>query len=621
MRLLYLYIKEWPERGVSPKSPVEVNFDSEYRFSYENGKLILRGGIKLPDRFFSVIDGAGSKNSTRIESVSAIIGDNGSGKTSIAAIMGRLFKLGQPYPHYIFVYIEGDGLKVYYNLEKGANIGISELAKHHKIQDVTEDERGTGEDYANPFDMVYYSPCLPSEELWGDCRKERFHDVSTGHYLLSDELVKSGGRGEGGGTDKVEAYRVFDKKTMFEFAHTYVNAVEKEKLSDMILPLPSSVQINIHDDSIFYAVDMLPVTKEDQEKEKKKSKNLQVQRISNLVSESHKEILPLRLLAEIIYEYSGSVRYEENGPEFEDQVETALIAMWEQVKEFLASDQDCVCLKLSADFSLFGTNGEDFARLVSKLSVLYKRQKRRGRDGTIYDPKQIDIRDRRDLDDVLDAINEASKLRSGFRGKIDFKLANMSSGEMAYWSLFSRIYKVLPKENLFVVTEGPVRHLLVFIDEAETTMHPEWQRAIVRNLIWFFERFTKGLRVHLVFASHSPMILSDVPKGNVVFLIRGRNDSQPGKDAYSAEVMKAELDRLCNTFGANIYDLYANAYFLKHGPVGAFAKGKIKKLLQRMASRVEGCASDEAEFEALKQIVGDRLVRAYIDKMQAMGFA
>lgn len=618
MKLVYLYIQEWLERGISERNPVEVNFDSEFIFSYKDRKLSLSDGFKLPNGFFSVVGADGGTDRTRVDAVSVIVGDNGSGKTSIAAIFGNIFKLEQHYPRYICVYAEGDELKVYHNLGDVNDIGVSELARRLKICDITLSENGSGDEYANPFDLIYYSPCLPTEELWGMCKKGRFHDVSIGHYLLSNELVQNE---DGGSTkgDKVVVYQVFDKKLMLEFAHVYVNKLGEEKIGDQILPLPRNVQVNIKDDALYFAVDLLPISREDQGKARRRELNGQVKAISRLVSESPKDNLPLRFLAELISARSGAVAYENLDMGFEDPEVSDLIKMWNRVKEFLSSDLKGLHFAWFSDFPALGADGVRLATLVCKLSALFKRQRERGYDGTVYDPTQIDITKREDLDDVLDAMNAASKLSAKFGGKISFTLANMSSGEMAYWSMLSRIYHVLPKAKQDAEGRLLPRHVLVFLDEAETTMHPEWQRAIVRNLIWFFERFTNGLRVHIVFATHSPIILSDVPKGNVVFLMKNRNDPQSGKVCYSVEEMEEERDKLGNTFGANVYDLYGNAYFLNHGPVGVFAKVKIKKFLQKAAKWNSEVETDDAEFNALKLIIGDRVVRTYIDKMKMLG--
>ena len=188
----------------------------------------------------------------------------------------------------------------------------------------------------------------------------------------------------------------------------------------------------------------------------------------------------------------------------------------------------------------------------------------------------------------------------------------MSSGEMAYWTLFSRLYNSLVDHRLCAHIQcGPQKDMLIFLDETETTLHPDWQRRIVRSVIWFFERFTKGLRVHIVFATHSPMILSDVPKGNVAFLFRDRK-TPLGHLKSSRKSMAEAFAGLHNTFGANIYDLYGLGFFLQDSPMGEFAREKINSVLKKLAQDGTGRLLDEDDKQ-LVLLIGDNFIRKYME--------
>ena len=73
------------------------------------------------------------------------------------------------------------------------------------------------------------------------------------------------------------------------------------------------------------------------------------------------------------------------------------------------------------------------------------------------------------------------------------------------------------------------------------------------------------LHLHLIFTSHSPFILSDLPKENIIFL-------EKGKQVYPFEDGK-------QTFGANIHTLLSHGFFMKDGLMGEFAKDKIKSII------------------------------------------
>jgi hypothetical protein len=75
--------------------------------------------------------------------------------------------------------------------------------------------------------------------------------------------------------------------------------------------------------------------------------------------------------------------------------------------------------------------------------------------------------------------------------------------------------------------------------------------------------------LNILFITHSPFILSDIPKQNVLFL---EVDENNGKSTPK------DFKRM-NTFGANITDLLSDSFFINDGLIGDFAKGKINKTL------------------------------------------
>ena len=72
--------------------------------------------------------------------------------------------------------------------------------------------------------------------------------------------------------------------------------------------------------------------------------------------------------------------------------------------------------------------------------------------------------------------------------------------------------------------------------------------------------------MNILIVTHSPFILSDVPKNNVLFL----------KDGRSVTDMQE------NTFGANIHTMLQNAFFLNGVTIGDFARDKINQLFGRL---------------------------------------
>ena len=140
----------------------------------------------------------------------------------------------------------------------------------------------------------------------------------------------------------------------------------------------------------------------------------------------------------------------------------------------------------------------------------------------------------------------------------------ISSGEYSLLIVFSRLYDLLTQEK--------ESNYLLFFDEIEVTLHPELQRTIIDLLIEFFNLHFSEKQFQLIFATHSPMLLSDVPTGNAIFLNKDSN----GKT--QAESIPA------NTFGANIHSLYRNNFYLKDGVMGKFAESLINGIIEKINS-------------------------------------
>lgn len=155
----------------------------------------------------------------------------------------------------------------------------------------------------------------------------------------------------------------------------------------------------------------------------------------------------------------------------------------------------------------------------------------------------------------------------------------LSAGEIAQHVLYSRIYDhFYPREGEAGGQQDkrrPSKNIILWFDEIEITIHPGLQRQLVENVIRFLETFFHGggLRFHVIFATHSPILLSDLPVSNVSFLRR--------EDDKTTVLCRdsTELKGLKNTFGANIHTLYRCGFFLKESLIGSFAEQKIKEAL------------------------------------------
>lgn len=166
----------------------------------------------------------------------------------------------------------------------------------------------------------------------------------------------------------------------------------------------------------------------------------------------------------------------------------------------------------------------------------------------------------------------------------------MSSGEVALINIFSSIYKVMMDE-----TEGSI---LLIVDEIDAFLHPKWQQDILMCMTEWInrEKKFKKKKVQIILASHSPIILSDIPDDRVIY-----------------------LKKLCRvvskdnpTFGANISRLFYDSFFMDDGSIGAFSKGKIQAAADYIGNKE--CSVGKREAEYIIENIGEPFVKKKLQK-------
>ena len=183
----------------------------------------------------------------------------------------------------------------------------------------------------------------------------------------------------------------------------------------------------------------------------------------------------------------------------------------------------------------------------------------------------------------------------------EIELATMSSGEQhLYTSLSYIIYHIKnAQSNENDTSEGkiPYKNFNVFFDEAEIYYHPEYQRKLIRNIIKLLNRCDlriDGLNLSLV--THSPFILSDIPRNSILALEDG--------------IVSTHLNE---TLGANIYDLLENQFFMS-STIGEMSKSYIEKIIKDCN---EKNIIDEQTYKVYNNFVsllGDTYIKTILEK-------
>lgn len=173
-----------------------------------------------------------------------------------------------------------------------------------------------------------------------------------------------------------------------------------------------------------------------------------------------------------------------------------------------------------------------------------------------------------------------------------------SAGQDAIINQFSEFYEALKKSKK--------DNILITIDEGELYLHPEWQRQYINGLYTFFNYFGKKLNknIQLLLTSHSPFIASDIPKFNLVFL--------KNEESY-CKVFPSEMQS--QTLGGNIFTLFKESFYLKEF-IGEFAYENINEAILFINGKTTGSKFKNMEhLEKFVNLIGEPLIREQLQKM------
>ncbi|RXR20193.1 AAA family ATPase [Flavobacterium stagni] len=156
---------------------------------------------------------------------------------------------------------------------------------------------------------------------------------------------------------------------------------------------------------------------------------------------------------------------------------------------------------------------------------------------------------------------------------------NLSQGEEYLLNLFSAIYS---KVDL-----GNKENIILLLDEPDLGFHPKWKKKLVESFVTVLPALIKGLsarkfndiqgfenenvlnRLQIIFTTHDPLTLSDIPNKNIVYLDKNDNSF------FVKKTNKPE-----KSFGANLTDLLADSFYINDGLIGDFAKRKINETIE-----------------------------------------
>lgn len=173
----------------------------------------------------------------------------------------------------------------------------------------------------------------------------------------------------------------------------------------------------------------------------------------------------------------------------------------------------------------------------------------------------------------------------------------LSSGEkQIIYTLGTTVYQL---HHLNSVDSKKIQYPCVNIifDEIELYYHPAYQKGLIKRMLNVIENMELGTveHINMIFATHSPFILSDIPRDRILYLKEGNDVSD------EVEV---------NPFGANINDVLCQSFFLDKGFMGDYIQGRLVDLIDYMTNpKRTNDTYWRKNAEKLIMAIGDPLLR------------
>jgi len=191
----------------------------------------------------------------------------------------------------------------------------------------------------------------------------------------------------------------------------------------------------------------------------------------------------------------------------------------------------------------------------------------------------------------------------------DSPFTALSSGEQQMiHSIQSVIYHLnnLQSAHSSITRRVVYKHINIIYDEIELYFHPEYQKRFINELLkaikkLYLNKIKLGIdSINILFSTHSPFILSDLPKQNILLLNVNDEDNKSYPSISETQ-----------TFGANINDLLADSFYLKDTLMGNFAERKIVDLIDAIKNR-----NATIEQLGIESIIGDEFLKANIEQFK-----
>jgi uncharacterized protein YxeA len=580
----------------------EYNLSANHQFSYDAEKKELRlksNQQVLPKNFFG----------GQVTNVSAIVGENGVGKSSFFTVLltELVHNKGSAGTEYISIWWDGSGYFTF---------GMSQ--SDYSLMGFDAGERAA----TNENVIVSYYPLLDFT------RKNKILEEEVGYHInLCDNSMMLKDFEQLGKEDKLKFTKAeFWRATSYlefgdvlravgYFLNVTVDQVPKAKrlaivASDIERDLQDIVKVSKSKkaDSKFYPYEQRALTIYLKESDKKGPKPeltyhallkvwrqffvYMVYKLINLDQVSR------TLDQDVDRERLGWKRelraFLEESKKKLDEMAAASVVSIQNIKSFF----EWISEKEIAYSDISDTADQALRLVDTRLSVLIENESDHSTPYTFTLLLQEDFEETKStIWDVITIFAPDRPFNLAWLGD-DYEPYNYSTGEQHFLKLFSRLQDMFFK----LIEHDDYKYgksIILLLDESELGLHPEWQQRFIKWLTDFLNsELQPKFSVQIILATHSPLMLSDIPHGNIVRLSKLPQESEQKK-----------------TFGANIHRLLADSFFLSKGFIGEFARAKIEKVMALLQQNEDISIAQIEEANQIIELIGEPLIQNKLRKL------
>lgn len=560
----------------------QVNFDKSYNieFEYKDNrikKLIIKKNInKIPKHFYG----------RNINSINIIIGKNGTGKSSILEMMSLFDRVNGTYKSYVdyprefliiyktnnekeFIlegYHENDDDK-YFEFLKMSKDSLTFLVNYYTLK-MTENYEFIGTNSPkNLKDTGILRIKYGEERINFFEKKYSYEEAEQGNYKINT------GVSEG------------NKATIYEYFINKKN-IQSELYRDanMVIEIP---ELDFYIDKIKNPFEII--------KEIKLFNILKEEKIKDVVIKNYSNYLFSYKIWEIIENKSFQV------DKILDIIKTEKIKLkkiknTEQILERLLDG-----IKEYENVKELSNKIHEILLLLNDVQVSELNFKRKTNILKKYKIKGNDSRTKKFLEKYDEIVNypwtNKRLYLPEFEKILNITEEGMSDGERVRVNIFSTIHRFLG-ENGELKNK---KYITLLFDEVEMFLHPEWSRTFLHDLLLELKDY-RDKQFKIIFASHSPFLLSDICSEGVIYL-----------EKKERKTILKEIE--IKNFGANIIDLFKNTMFLK-STFGEFATEKIKWLVNEIDSAKNySDIKNNPEINYIIEEIGEKLISNKLKSM------